>query len=615
MRFSVGQKVAVVLVLLLLLVGGSAIDVLGRAGQLVREVEGVARAHELRVSLANLLRNLSDADAAERAFAATGDSSLLPRFREAVAAPRDDLLNLHRLDSAERRHALHLRRLDSLVGMRTAELDHSLPLVANGAAPSLGARSAVDSEIRRVAAEMDLELRDALARRVIRAHDTQRATVVIAATGSVLAVLVALFGMAVVRAERRETRRQLQRVAASEARLRGAMEGSMDAFFLFEAVRDGDGRVVDFRFVDVNDRAARLLRRSRAELAGERILKVLPAMDELGFFARFAAVVASGEMLDEEYAVLSDAVDAEWLHHTVVRVGDGVAVTARDVTERRRLEERVRQAQKMEAVGRLASGVAHDFSNMLTAIRASTRLVRDSLAEDDVRRDELADVDRVVERASQLTRQLLAISRNQESHPRALDINQVVRGMEGLLRRAVPSSVRIVTQLEPALRPVRMDPVHLEQVLLNLAVNARDAMPAGGTIDIITENAELLDSRAHPHGTIEPGHWIVLTVRDSGVGMDPDTRAHLFEPFFTTKSDGTGLGLATTFGIVRQAGGHILVASEPGGGATFEVYLPRATPASERGLVVNTAQERQAPAARGGVASEAAPPGAGLTAA
>jgi len=255
----------------------------------------------------------------------------------------------------------------------------------------------------------------------------------------------------------------------------------------------------------------------------------------------------------------------------------------RDVTQRVRLEEQLRQSQKMEAIGRLAGGIAHDFNNLLTAILGYSDLALAEVSENASLQFMLTEIRSAGDRAAALTRQLLAFSRRQVLQPQILDLNAVVQDILQMLHRLIGEDVRLVTRLDPALEPVQADPGQLQQVLLNLAVNARDAMPEGGDLTLETGNLVLDedDARAYPNAT--PGAYVRLSVTDTGVGMDSATLARVFEPFFTTKEPGkgTGLGLSTVYGIVQQTGGQIGVRSAPGEGATFDILLPRAdtTPA------------------------------------
>ncbi len=251
-------------------------------------------------------------------------------------------------------------------------------------------------------------------------------------------------------------------------------------------------------------------------------------------------------------------------------------VLARDVTERRHLEEQLRQSQKMEAVGRLAGGIAHDFNNLLTAILGYCQLLERQLEHDEVSRKDVEEVRRAAERAASLTQQLLAFSRKQVLRVQSVNLNAVVADVEKLLRRMIGEDIELVTVLRGHVAPVRADPNQLQQVLVNLAINARDAMPKGGRLTIATAQVEPDDPDTREHPPTDGGRYVALEVSDTGLGMDAHTRAHLFEPFFTTKDvgKGTGLGLATVYGIIKQFGGYIWVHSEPGQGATFKIHLP-----------------------------------------
>jgi PAS domain S-box-containing protein len=263
----------------------------------------------------------------------------------------------------------------------------------------------------------------------------------------------------------------------------------------------------------------------------------------------------------------------------------GLVAVLRDLTAVRSLEAQLRQAQKMEAVGRLAGGVAHDFNNLLTVMTGRSQILLLKLPPESPLRRDVELIEETAHRASGLTRQLLAFSRKQVVQPRVVDLNEVVRGMEAMLGRLIGEDVVLAAALDPAPTWVHADPTQLEQMIANLVVNARDAMPLGGRLTLETGRVTIDEAFARQHVAVRPGPHVRLVVRDTGIGMDAVTRAHIFEPFFTTKGSGkgTGLGLATVYGIVTQAGGAVAVESEPGRGATFTIHLPAvAAPAAGR---------------------------------
>jgi nitrogen-specific signal transduction histidine kinase/CheY-like chemotaxis protein len=247
--------------------------------------------------------------------------------------------------------------------------------------------------------------------------------------------------------------------------------------------------------------------------------------------------------------------------------------------EQRQLEERLRQAHKMEAVGRLAGGVAHDFNNLLTIILGNSDLLIDREGSDNFHRRCVEQIQKAAGRAVSMTRQLLAFSRMQVLQPRVIELNTIVVEMGKMLPRLIGEHIEFVFFPDPKLASVKADPGQIEQVILNLAVNARDAMPNGGNLTVATSNISMDEGEAGKRPPMTPGQYVLLSVKDTGHGMDEATKTHIFEPFFTTKEvgKGTGLGLATVYGVVKQSGGFIWVISSPGKGTTFEIYLPQAS--------------------------------------
>ena len=295
---------------------------------------------------------------------------------------------------------------------------------------------------------------------------------------------------------------------------------------------------------------------------------------------------------EASFVTKSGATVVAHLATALVRDADGkpayVIGMAEDVTEQRQLEEQLRQSQKLEAIGRLAGGVAHDFNNMLTAIGGYTALALDQAETGSTLRGDLDEIRKATDRAALLTRQLLAFSRKQVLMPELLNLNDVVLELEAMLRPLLGEDVTLTMQLDPGLGPIEADPGQLHQVVMNLVVNASDAMPNGGEITIATANCDVGEN----DDSIEPGHYVTLAVRDTGEGIDEQTLRQIFEPFFTTKDagKGTGLGLATVYGIVKQTGGYVAVESELGIGSAFTIYLRRAA-----GLVQQRVEPEPAP--------------------
>ena len=412
---------------------------------------------------------------------------------------------------------------------------------------------------------------------------------------------------------RRKADEELRR---SEERFRVLVDTVQDyAIFML----DPEGRVQSW-----NRGAQALKEYSAAEIIGQHFSKFYPPEDVASRkpTRELEAAMRDGRVEDEGWRLRKDGTRF-WANVVITRLTDdhgkvlGFAKVTRDLTQRRAMEEAQREANvllerrvaertaelraaeqkrhelelrllesaKMEAIGRLAGGVAHDFNNMLTVIKGNVELLReggDGVAVE-TRRDALAEVADAAERSAELTRQLLAFSRRQILIPRVLDVNEIVQGMLPMLNRLIGENIRVTTALAPDLLRTNADPSQIEQVILNLVVNARDAMPEGGDLAVETLNVKLDEVYAARRPEVRPGSYVMLAISDTGIGMDEATRARVFEPFFTTKGagKGTGLGLATVHGVVRQSGGHVHVYSEQGHGSTFKVYLPATALAPE----------------------------------
>jgi two-component system, cell cycle sensor histidine kinase and response regulator CckA len=356
------------------------------------------------------------------------------------------------------------------------------------------------------------------------------------------------------------------RLRESEGRYRNLFESAPDGIL----VADGQGT-----YVDVNPAGLRMLGYTREELIGMKSEDILAPKE----FSRVdSALTEINEGVDHRHEWQFRRKDGSLFEADVLAtmMADGrILAVLRDASERRRLEEQLRQSQKMEAVGRLAGGVAHDFNNSLGVIQGYTELLMRQAGEG--QRGKLEQILKATERATGLTRQLLAFSRKQIVDPRVLDLGALLSDIEPMMGRLIGEDIDLAIVAGADLGQVKADPGQLEQVVINLCVNARDAMPDGGILRIETANAEVHAGDVVGNAPLAPGRYVMLSVRDTGRGIEKEILSKIFEPFFTTKEEGkgTGLGLAMVYGVVKQAGGHVSVDSELGRGTTFQIYLPR----------------------------------------
>jgi len=379
----------------------------------------------------------------------------------------------------------------------------------------------------------------------------------------------------------------------SEQRFRALFNGSNDAIFVREIV-PGNPRAP---FVEVNEAACALLGYSREDLLTRNVYDLSPARLEDSLDRARKALSAQGNVLVDGVHLTRDGreIQVEINAHQFELAGRTFVLSvARDVSERHRLEEQLRHSQKMESVGMLAGGIAHDFNNILQVIIGYANTLEVKIPEQDPNRRHLDPILAAAGRAAQLTRSLLAFSRKESIEPRPAELNELVRRMHEFLKRVIGEDIELVTRQSPVSLDVLIDEGQIEQVLMNLATNARDAMPKGGILSLETERVAIAPDAIGQHGVDHAGTWARLSVSDTGSGMDEVTRLRMFDPFFTTKAagKGTGLGLAIVYGIIRQHRGQINAYSEPGRGTTFRIYLPVA---GEGAL----AAEQAAPSAAG----------------
>ncbi|MEW6349513.1 MAG: PAS domain S-box protein [Thermodesulfobacteriota bacterium] len=368
-----------------------------------------------------------------------------------------------------------------------------------------------------------------------------------------------------------ERTRSEQALKESEERYRLLTQNSLTGIYIHQ----------DGRFVYVNERLGEILGWSPDEMIGQEFWRFVYPEDLETVKARGMARSLGEKVIPQyEFRVVCKDGATKWLdvlattimyHGRTANMGN-----VADITHRKRLEEQLRQALKMEAIGRLAGGIAHDFNNLLTAMIGYSNMLLQQMPQRDAHRDKIVQINRAADRAAELTRQLLAFSRKQVLQVAVIDLNDVVTDLEKMLRRLIGEDINLVTALRAAQPRVRADPGQVEQIMVNLAVNARDAMREGGTLIIETANMVLDEGYTKTHMSVKSGMYVMLAFSDTGEGMDADTLSRIFEPFFTTKPKGrgTGLGLSTVYGIVKQHEGHIEAYGEPGRGTTFKVYLP-----------------------------------------
>ncbi len=576
-------------------------------------------------SLDKILTLALNAETAVRGYSLTGEDSFLEPYRTAVTEVNQEIENLRALMRGESDQLVEVNKLEPLLIERLAISQHNIEvrqrqgLAAVAQVIARGEGKRVTDEIRGIVDKMEGAERQRIAVEGQTAPSRARNTLAFIVLETAFALV--FLGLAGVQINRREKRRQLaeqalqqahgtleQRVRQRTAELESSNESLRKALDdhkrAEEHLRRSEGRFNNLlesapdamivanragQIVFANGVAERMFGYQREELLDQRMdmlmperFRAEPGRSPAEFFAspRTRSMGATRDLFarrkdGSEFPIEVSLAPVEGEEEMLV------SASIRDVSERKELEERLQQSQKMDAVGRLAGGVAHDFNNLLTVINGYSNLLLGGLDARDPMRERITQIRNAGGHAAELTQQLLAFSRKQILQPKVLDLNQLVGDVEKMLRRLVGENIEIVTTLSPQAELVMADPGQMTQVLMNLAVNARDAMPGGGQLAIETARLDLDATYAKVHPEVEPGQYVRLAMTDSGIGMDEATRSRIFEPFYTTKGngEGTGLGLATVYGIVKQAGGSIWVYSEPGKGTTFKVYLPRVSEA------------------------------------
>jgi len=364
-----------------------------------------------------------------------------------------------------------------------------------------------------------------------------------------------------------ERGRALEALERREEHYRSLIENSLDLIAILKL----DGTI---RYASPSHQ--RVLGYPLDELVGQNAFSLIHPDDVRAVRTAFARADGAGSLQcrfrhkDGSWRML-DSFGRDLSHLPSVR---GVVVNSRDITDRRRLEEQLHHSQRLEAVGRLAGGVAHDFNNLLMVITGYSQMLLETVLPGDPARPDLEQVVKAAERATDLTHQLLAFSRRQIARPAVINLNTLVQDMDRMLRRVIGEDIELIAILSPGLHRVRVDPGQIEQVILNVALNARDAMPNGGTLTLQTSNLQVTEENQQTSLAPPPGPYVVLSMSDTGFGMDAQVLSRVFEPFFTTKDHGTGLGLSTSYGIIQQSGGDIRVDSKLGSGTTFRIHLP-----------------------------------------
>ncbi len=588
------------ILLIVALAGLTAWTAFNNIVELRRGQRDLAHTHEVLESAQALFSSLQDAETGQRGFLITGDDAFLGPWRSATARIPGEIAHLRRLVSDNPGQIARVGELQRAATLRLDTLQANLELGRDGdlaaaranIAQGLGRRQM--DEIRRIAGELIAEERRLLAERQEKARRNERVSLMLSlGLGGVGLLILAVSVLSLGRANRELLAALAERDSAAGALreadklVRAVFENVPDYLYTFDVTPDRRYLIGDF-----NPALARLLGGDMEPYRGRDIMDAFPTMGGR-FKALYDRVLEAGKAMTVRDTADLPGVGAITWESTLAPVFDEagrpvrIVGSSRDITERERAEEAARRSQRMEAVGQLTGGVAHDFNNLLQVIRANLEMVERTI-KDARNRQRLQNAIHASDRAADLTRQLLAFARRQPLEPVVINPGRLVGDMAEMLRRTLGESIEVETVVAGGLWNTVADPAQIESALLNLAINARDAMPNGGRLTVELANAALDDRYAARDADIAPGQYVMLAVSDTGEGMSRETVARVFEPFFTTKPEGkgTGLGLSMVYGFVKQSRGHIQIYSEPGQGTTVKIYLPRtreAVPAPARG--------------------------------
>lgn len=601
---SLRRELLLPILLIAVLAGLTIYTGFSQSVSLRRSQAEVTHTHEVLETARGLFSSLQDAETGQRGYLLTGRDDYLEPWRAAKVIIPGQLARLRTLTADNRSQVERVNQLEQAIGERIRLLEINLRLGRSGdlkqarANVATGEGKARMDRIRLIVGQIVAEEDALLARRQAVAEAEERKSLALTLGVGGLALCGLAFAVAAMAAANRDLRRALaQRDAArSDKRdadnlVRAVFENIPDYLYTFEVTPDGRFLIGDF-----NPALAKLLGGDMTPYRGRDVMEAFPVL---------------GPRLVEMYSRVIETGRATVMRDSAEVPGVGVIIwesmlapvfdesgrptrivgSSRDITEREQAEEQLRKAQRMEAVGQLTGGVAHDFNNLLQVIRANLEMIERGLT-DEKALARLSSAIHAADRAADLTRQLLAFARRQPLEPEVVNPGRLVQAMAEMLRRTLGETVEVETVIAGGLWNTIADPAQVESALLNLAINARDAMPGGGRLTIELANAALDDRYAARDADITPGQYVMLAVSDTGQGMSRETIARVFEPFFTTKSEGkgTGLGLSMVHGFVKQSKGHIQIYSEPGQGTTVKIYLPRTrkaeAPADRRELLV-----------------------------